>query len=88
MPKFDVTFRLISVMDVEAEDTPTAALAALEHLRDCDLPGAVTLVKIIRTDPPLSAEAYAEANEPLPEQPGPEQLIELPAPITPVNCAP
>lgn len=86
MPKYDVTFQVEYVIEVEAEDTAAAALAARQILNDAgDLGGPWRIDKVIRTDPPLSLDARSDAGLDV-EQPMGGAPV-LPPALQPVDCA-
>jgi hypothetical protein len=87
MPKYDAAFTVEYVIEVEAEDTEAADLAARRVLRDAgDLGGPWQLVKILRTDPPLSLAARSDAGLDV-EQPAAGDAPELPRALKPVDCS-
>jgi hypothetical protein len=86
MPKYEVTFKVEYVIEVEAEDTAAAALAARAGLGAEDLGGPWRIDQIIRTDPPLSLGARSDAGLDV-EQPGVGGAPELPPMQPPVDCS-
>lgn len=85
MPKYDVTFQVEYVIEVEAETTPLADTAARAVLRDADMGAPWRINKIIQTDPPLSLSARSDAGLDV-EQPMGGAPV-LPPALAPVDCS-
>lgn len=87
MPKYDVTFVVEYVLEVEAESTPLADAAARVELKAMDLGGDFWIRKVLQTDPPLSMQSRIDAGDNIPDQPTAAEIVELPRAPRPVDCS-
>lgn len=79
MPKYDVTFVVEYVLEVEAESTPLADAVARVELKAMDLGGDFWIRKVLQTDPPLTMQAREDAGERIEDQADATTVTDFPA---------